>query len=227
MNFAASLHHTDIPQRRLARGPMLGWGISLLVHAGAVACLWHAWPSHRADEDSGPVNRIELRLIPIAPDAPPAPVPKLAVPRPDRTQMPARPRAAPPPRQTPTDAVSASPITISSSAPGADAGNPDARKPDTVTPTDVGTAAPAVDLQAARAAARLIARESGKGLVALPERKSVVDPNADRPVVDRFERARRVDCQKARAESANLLANVIGLAVDLAKNAIDDSGCKW
>jgi hypothetical protein len=32
--------------------------------------------------------------------------------------------------------------------------------------------------------------------------------------------------QKARAESANLLANVIGLAVDLAKNAYDDSGCK-
>jgi len=38
---------------------------------------------------------------------------------------------------------------------------------------------------------------------------------------------RRVDCQKARAESTNLLANVIGLAVDLAKNAVDDSGCKW
>jgi hypothetical protein len=40
-------------------------------------------------------------------------------------------------------------------------------------------------------------------------------------------RARRVDCQTARAQSTNLLANVVLLAVDMAKNAIDDSGCKW
>jgi hypothetical protein len=55
----------------------------------------------------------------------------------------------------------------------------------------------------------------------------VVDPNADHHVVDRLEGARRVNCESARAESANLLANVVMLAVDLTKNAIDDSGCKW
>jgi hypothetical protein len=90
-----------------------------------------------------------------------------------------------------------------------------------------GTDAPSVDLATARATARLYARESSKNMVTLPNRKPVVDPNADHRTVDRFERARRVDCQTARAESTNLLANVVLLAVDLAKNAVDDSGCKW
>jgi hypothetical protein len=100
---------------------------------------------------------------------------------------------------------------------------------DAARPTGIvtGTDAPSVDLATARATARLFARESSKNLVTLPDRKPVVDPNADHRTVDRFERARRVDCQKARAESANLLANVVLLAVDLAKNAVDDSGCKW
>ena len=93
--------------------------------------------------------------------------------------------------------------------------------------TSTPAAPPAVDIAAARAAARLIAREDGKGLVALPRRKPVVDPNADHHVVDPLERARRVDCQTARAESTNLLGNVLMLAKDLVANAIDDSGCKW
>lgn len=205
---------------------MLGWGISLLVHALGAALLWHAWTLRHAEQDTGPVRGIEVRLIPIAPAAPPAPMPDAAVPRARSSQVQTRaaPRAAPPPHRMPAQDAAASPTAaVPEAVPNANA-NANA---DTVTPTDAGTAAPAVDLQAARAAARLIARENGKGLVALPERKPVADPNADRHVVDRFERARRVDCQKARAESANLLANVIGLAVDLAKNAIDDSGCKW
>jgi len=217
MNFAASLHQTVILQRPAARGSMLGWGISLLVHAIAVACLWHAWPSHRADKDTRPVDRIEVRLLPIAPETP-LPLPEVALPRSRPMQTRAAPRPAPLPRQAQTDAVSAPPATITAPEPAADA----AAKPD-----DGGTAAPAVDLQAARAAARLIARENARGMVALPSRKPVVDANADHRVIDRFERARRVDCQTARAESTNLLANVVLLAVDLAKNAVDDSGCKW
>jgi len=217
MNFAASLYQTDMEPRPAARGSMLGWGISLVVHAIGVACLWHAWPSYRAEMDTGPVNRVEVRLVPIAPEAPPAPVPEVAVPRPGPMQTRAAPRPAAPAREAQTDAVSASPTTITVPEPAAD----------TAKPNDGGTAAPTVDVQAARAAARLIARESGKGLVALPGRRPVTDPNADRRVVDRFERARRVDCQTARAESTNLLANVVLLAVDLAKNAVDDSGCKW
>ena len=219
MDFAASLHQTDIPQRPAARSSMLGWGISLLFHAIAVAWLWHAWPSHRAEKDTGPVNRIEVRLVPIAPKAPPAPVRDVAVPRASPGQTRAASRPMPPQRAPLPGAVSAPPPTISNPEPTADAVGANAN--------DGGTAAPAIDLQAARAAARLIARENGKGLVALPGRKPVVDANAEHRVVDRLERARRVDCQTARAESANLLANVVLLAVDLAKNAIDDSGCKW
>jgi len=217
MNLVASLQQTDIPQRPAAHGSVLGWGISLLVHTLGVAVLWHAWPFHRADRDTGPVNRIEVRLAPIAPEAPLAPLPEVTVPRPGPIQARTATRPAAPAREAQTDAVSASPTTITVPEPAADTAKPD----------DGGTAGPAVDVQAARAAARLIARESGKGLVALPGRKPVVDPNADRRVIDRFERARRVDCQTARAESTNLLANVVLLAVDLAKNAVDDSGCKW
>jgi len=196
---------------------MLGWGISLLVHTLGVAVLWHAWPPHRADKDTGPVNRIEVRLVPVVPEAPPAPVPDVVVPHAIPMQTRAAPRPEAPPREAQTGAVSAPPTTITAPEPATDA----------VSHDDGGTAAPALDLQAARAAARLIARENGKGLVALPGRKPVTDPNADRRVIDRFERARRVDCQTARAGSTNLLANVVLLAVDLAKNAVDDSGCKW
>jgi|GEM_PF-4239985 len=217
MNLVASLQQTGILQRPAAHGSVLGWGISVLVHTLGVAVLWHAWPSHRADRDTGPVNRIEVRLAPIAPEAPTAPLPEVAAPRPGPIRARTATRPAAPARKAQTDAVSASPTTITVPEPAADTAKPD----------DGGTAGPAVDVQSARAAARLIARESGKGLVALPGRKPVVDPNADRRVIDRFERARRVDCQTARAESTNLLANVVLLAVDLAKNAVDDSGCKW
>lgn len=192
---------------------MLGWGISLSCHALVVAWLWHAWLSHRPETDAAPVSRIEVRLVPIAPETPaPSPVPAATVPRP--IPMPVHGARGPmPPRHRPP--APAAPVVTGDALPAA------------VAPAGTGADAPAVDLAAARATARLIAREEGKALVRLPDRKPVVDPNADHHVVDRFERARRVDCQTARAQSANLLANVVLLAVDMAKNAIDDSGCKW
>ena len=202
---------------------MLGWGISLLVHGLAVAWLWHSLLPRRVETDAAPVRRIELRLVPLTPQArPAAPIPNTALPRP----APARPRTAPrqPPRQQASRERAVAPAqTAATDALPADA----AKRPGSDTRTDTGTEAPAVDLAAARATARLIARENGKGFVALPGRKPVDAPNAERPIADRLERARRVDCQTARAGSTNLLANVIGLAVDLAKNAVDDSGCKW
>jgi hypothetical protein len=199
----------------------LGWGISLLAHALAVAWLWHALLPRRADTNAAPVKRIEVRLVPIAPAVPlpqPAPAPDPASPRSRsaparaaRTTMPAPPPAR---RQPPASVVSAVP-TVAAPEPAPEA------------PASTGPDGPTVDLAAARAAARRIAREDAKGLVALPKRKPVVDPNTDHHVVDPLERARRVDCQTARAESTNLLANVVMLAVDMTKNAIDDSGCKW
>jgi len=203
------------------RSSALGWGISLLAHALAVACLWHALLPHRADTNAAPVKRIEVRLVPIAPAVPlpqPAPAPDPASPRSRSAPARAAPTTmpAPPParRQPPAGVVSAVP-TVAAPEPAPEA------------PASTGPDGPVVDLAAARAAARRIAREDEKGLVALPKRKPVVDPNADHHVVDPLERARRVDCQTARAESTNLLANVVMLAVDMTKNAIDDSGCKW
>jgi hypothetical protein len=219
MNHAASLDDTAPLQQPDARGPMLGWGISLLIHALVAAWIWHAWLPHRAETDAGPVKRIKVWLVPIVPPVrlppPTAPAP---VPDARSLQTPAAPRPSPPPSQPHASTDPAEPPAIAP-PPAADAAD--------VTGAGTLTHAPAVDLAAARAAARLIAHEGGKGLVALPDRKPVVDPNADHHVVDPLERARRVDCQKARAESANLLANVVMLAVDLAKNAYDDSGCKW
>ncbi|WP_230028698.1 hypothetical protein [Massilia sp. Bi118] len=196
---------------------MLGWSISLVAHAIAAVCLWHAWLPHRADLDAGPDKRIEVRLVPVAPQAPPpAPLPDKVMPRP--SPLPLRPSRGPAlQRQAlPTIEESEPPAAATPATPA-----------DAVDLAGSETNAPTVDLASARATARLIARESGKGLVALPGRKPVLKAQPEAPIVGALERARRVDCQKARAESANLLANVIGLAVDLAKNAYDDSGCKW
>jgi len=222
MNRAASLHQTAIPKGLDARGPMLGWSISLVAHAIAAAYLWHAWLPHRADTDAGPGKRIEVRLVAIAPEAPPpAPVPDQTMLRPSPVPLrpmpgPALPRQALPRQALPANTESELPPAAVSAPPADAAELPGSEKN-----------APTVDLASARATARLIARESGKGLVALPGRKPVLEAKPEAPIVGALERARRVDCQKARAASANLLANVIGLAVDLAKNAYDDSGCKW
>lgn len=213
------MYHAAILQGPDARGPVLGWGISLLVHALAVAWVWHAWLPRRTETDTGPLRRIEVRLVPVVPKVPlPAPSPNATAPHASRIQARAPLRPSPPRSQVRASAAPGEPSAIVPDPP-ADAAS--------VTGAGGDTNAPAVDLAAARATARLIAQESGKGLVALPKRKPVVDPNADHQLVDPLERARRVDCQKARAESTNLLANVVLLAVDLAKNAVDDSGCKW
>lgn len=218
MNHAASLHNTATLQRQDVRGPVVGGVISLLIHALVVAWVWHAWAPRGAETDAGPVKRIKVWLVPIVPPVrllPPAP--NVAVPDASPLQKRAASRPSPPHSQLRASTVPEEPTKIAPDPPAGAA----------VTGAGTGTDAPTLDLAAARAAAHLIAHEGGKALITLPGRKPVVDPNADHHVVDAFERARRVDCQKARAESTNLLANVVMLAVDLAKNAVDDSGCKW
>lgn len=210
---------------------MLGLGISLLLHVLAVGWLWHSGLSPRTDEDTGPTRQMEVRLVPAAPKLPyaePAPVPALApkeiapLSSPRQARGPSKPTE--PQRQPHADTPSPGPTVTAIETPDEAANGTDAG---TRPAADSGAAAPAVDLAAARATARLVAREHGNGMLAAQSRKPVVDPNADRRVVSPLERARRVDCQTARAESTNLLANVVLLAVDLAKNAVDDSGCKW
>jgi hypothetical protein len=90
------------------------------------------------------------------------------------------------------------------------------------TPAPGADAGPVVDLAAARSAARQIAREDARNLVALPRRKPVVDPNSGRPEpVDPIERARKSDCKTAYA-GAGILA-----VIPLVASAVVDMGCKW
>lgn len=222
MNHAASLHQTAIVQRPDARGSVLGWGISLLVHALALAWLWHAWLLHPVRTDAGPVKRVEVRLVPIAEAPLPVPPSNVTAPRNSPAQTPAEPRPKPAQHQAVASPVSPAPTTTAPE-PSTD----DASVTGTGSSTSTSPDAQAFDMTAARATARLIARQNGNGVVALPSRKPAADLKADHHVADALERARRIDCQTARAGSTNLLANVVTLAVDIAKNAIDDSGCKW
>jgi hypothetical protein len=222
MNHAASLHQTAIFQRPDARGSVLGWAISLLVHALALAWLWHAWSLHPVRTDVGPVKRVEVRLVPIAEAPVPVAPSNVTVSRHSPMQTPAEPRPTPPQHQAVASPVSPAPTTTAPE-PSADG----ASVTGTASSTSTSPDAPAFDMAAARTSARLIARQNGNGIVALPSRKPAVDLKADHHVADALERARRVDCQTARAGSTNLLANVAMLAVDMAKNAVDDSGCKW
>lgn len=230
MSQTASLSSTIILQRPATRRSMLGLGISLLLHVLAVGWLWHSGLSPRADEDTGPTRQMEVRLVPAAPEptrAAPVPTPARAqnetTPLSSRTQARGPSKPVQPRGQERADTPSTGPAVTTIETPDEAATGTDA---DTRPAADSGTA-PGVDLAAARATARLVAREHGNAMLAAQSRKPVVDPNADRRVVSPLERARRVDCQTARAESTNLLANVVLLAVDLAKNAVDDSGCKW
>lgn len=213
MSYATSLNQGAAVKRYDRCACTLGWGISVLAHVLAGAWLWHAWLPPRMENDAAPVKRIEVWLVPAAPKPVPASAPEAAIPRTTRTPAHAAAGPAAPRRQPSADVVPAAP-TVTIPEPEAAAAS-------------TGADVPAVDLVAARAAARRIAREDAKGLVALPQRKPVVDPNGDHHVVDPLERARRVDCQTARGQSTNLLANVVMLAKDMVANAIDDSGCKW
>ena len=209
----------DIRPQLGGRGTAVGLGLSLLAHLATLAWLMRAH-APRPDAGEAPPRMMFVQLLPH-----PGPPTRTMEAPPTRTRAPAqralaRPHSAHPADAAQRDALPATATPVMTDiAPAA----PPVEPATTSTPA----APPAIDIGAARAAARLIAREDGEGLVVLPERKPVVEPNADHHVVDPLERARRADCQTARAGSTNLLANVVMLAVDMAKNAVDDSGCKW
>lgn len=204
-------------------GPVLGLGISLLVHAAVLAWLMHA-PAPRPP-DEAPAARMQVWLVPPRPALPVQPEAKA-------TPLPAQPaavRAAAPHRRPHRElqAVPHAPARASETPPVISVPPGSARDVFAVPPAasssstpDTDTA-PVVDLAAARAAARRIAREDGKNLVSLPARKPVVDPNADRQVVDPIEAARRSDCETAYA-GLGLLA-----VIPLIKDAVTGTGCRW
>lgn len=214
MNHAITMPQAFPMQRSHGRRPVLGWGISLVVHALAIAWIWQATSPRPADLDARPVSRIAVRLLPIATVPPPVAVPH---PVPATASRPPRPASAS--RQasaSATPAASTPAIIAMPPAPASPTGAAGGATADT----------PAFDLAAARATARLITREERKGLVALPGRQPADELRADTRTSERLERARRGDCLKGQ-EGTNLLANVAFLARDIVKSAVDDSGCKW
>ncbi|WP_036166205.1 hypothetical protein [Massilia sp. 9096] len=230
MNAAATLT-LDAPDGRGRRGLSVGWSASLLVHAAIVAWLLHAPAPH--PPAAAPDKRIVVRLAP-----PPAPAAAPAAPMtPARSnaaaeavQPPARPRTRPTPATpapaTPAPARGRTPAYATRPAPADETPDtnpqPSAQASAPATVSSDAPATPGVDMAGARAAARLIAREDGKSMVALPAHKPVVDPNSGRaPGVDPIEAARKRDCKTAYA-GAGLLA-----IIPLAASAVMDTGCKW
>lgn len=211
------------------RGQWTGWGISLAVHACVLAWLLHLVPARLPDTPAP--SRMRFVLIP--PREPvPEPVPVNAVPIPGTPATASVPIARKPPataprpsraRAAPVETPAAqSPSAASSEAtPVITAAEPD---PAAAAPADSAKGgsdnAPAFDMAAARASARLIARHAKDGTVALPERKAPSyepDDSAQRGL----ERARRNDCRSAYAAMGVLAV------LPLLKDAVTGSGCKW
>jgi len=234
MNATATLDLAR-PDGRGRNGLPIGWGVSLLVHAALVAWLLHA-PAPRSP-GAAPGQRIEVRLAPppaaraepATPSTPAIPAAATAPGAAPSSAPHARARHAPAPV---TRAPAPAPAYATRPAPAHETPdtNPQQSAPSVALPDDAavsgapaeGPSTPHVDIASARQAARLIAREQGKSLVALPARKPVVDPNADRAKpVDPIEAARKGDCKTAYA-GAGLLA-----IIPLAASAVMDTGCKW
>jgi hypothetical protein len=192
----------EIRPWRGGRGTAVGLGISLLAHMLILAWLQNPHAS-RTDAIAEP-QRMEFVLV----TPPPAALPR-TVTAPPQASAPAKRAAA----QRKTVSAAPTPV-ITSAAPTAPPAEP--------APTSATAASPSFDI----AAARQIAREDDIGPGSPVKRKPLVNRTAERHA-EAFERARRVDCQTARAGSVNLLANVVLLAKDIVANAVDDSGCKW
>jgi hypothetical protein len=196
------------------RRPVMGWSMSLLVHAIGIAWLWHASPPRPAHPDTRPARRMEVWLLPPASTVPlRATVPVVAI-APTRSVSKRAALAPGTARNTPVVAgpalTPATPAVLSS--------------PDEAAPAPERTG-PAFDLSAARASARAMVRDDRAGLGTLPLHQETLRATTSERMQERLERARRGDCLKGK-ESVNLLANVISLAKDVVANAVDDSGCK-
>jgi hypothetical protein len=183
------------------RGPVLGWGISLLVHALLAAMLLHM--TARRPDDGPPAKRIDVFLVPPRAVAPAAPAPAAArLPRTRATRAAAAPRPEIAPVTTRADATA------------------------TAAPAPVALDdAPAFDMAAARGIARAAAREGNPSLVALPKRPPpTLDPGREAredQLARGIARSSRNDCRSAYA-GLGVLA-----VLPLLKDAVTGTGCKW
>lgn len=204
------------------RGPWIGWGASLLVHAGILAWLLLALP--KPPPAPPDVPRMRFVLLPPRPVVPVASVPAPASPAraahaarsaPAAHATVARPAPVAAPAAAP--ATSAPVITAETPAPSDAASTPGSASP--TAPAADAPAAPAFDMAAARKTARLIEKHRKDGLVALPK----PDPPLQRD--DRLERAieraHRPDCKSAYS-GLSLMA-----VIPLVKDTLTGTGCKW
>jgi hypothetical protein len=200
-------------------GRALAGVASLLVHGLAVSWIWVNWPSHPYDLDSGPRRQIEVRLIPLAAQVlagvlAPRDDSRLLSMAPDQAAVPSKHKA----RRNATSAVAVPPVATEQPASEGVPPGP-ASAADNTTGPDAATRA--FDMTGALATARQVAREDGKG------RRSTFRPDPGAAIQDKLEHARRADCRTINAQSMNLLASAFVVAANVAKNLVDESGCKW
>lgn len=206
-----------MPQPAGLRGHLPGWAISLLIHAAALAWLMHAVPARRQDDT--PERRATLVMVRLAP--PPGPA-----------RRPGEPAAVPAPRAASTPAVPSRPrparATIGAKVPAPVAAEPTpeprADAPSAEPAAEPSRTAPALDIAAARSAARAFARNepapaprSGTLLKAMQNETETQNEKLGRDI----DRARRGDCQTKYA-GMGLLA-----VIPLVANTVTGTGCKW
>jgi hypothetical protein len=204
--------------RRQLRGLLPGWAISLVLHAAALALLVHAVPARQHDD--GPERRSTLVMVRLAPPPRPAqkPVEPAAPPVPRAAARAAPSAPAAPSRPHPARA------TIQAAVPAPLAAGPTPEPAPAAPSAEPSGTAPALDIAAARSAARAFARSepapaprSGTLLKAIQNETETQNEKLGRDI----ERARRGDCQTKYA-GMGLLA-----VIPLVANTVTGTGCKW
>jgi len=232
-------YRQHLPLAARPRGQWIGWGASLLAHAGILAWLLLALP--KPPPAPPDVRRMRFVLLPPPPVVAVTSVPVAGVPAPASPMYaPAAPRSAHTTRSAPaarapdarpapdatseavpamsTHGITTETLASSDAASAAESASP-TLPADPAADAPAAPAAPAFDMGAARKTARLIEKHRKDGLVALPK----PDPPLQRD--DRLgraiERAHRPDCKSAYA-GLSLMA-----VIPLVKDTLTGTGCKW
>jgi len=201
----------------LPRGPSLGLGLSLLVHAAVLAWLVHLTPFSPALD--APPARMQVTLLRLPPPprpvaeptpAPPPPMPAPAAPRTKARSAPRPVQAAP---DRPAQAAP-EPAPIIALPPDGEASTQAQAAPEQ-------GGASSFEMQAARGTARAWVKGEGRGRGGADGLGTPMRPSRSEQFGQALERARRADCRGAYA-GLGLLA-----VIPLAKDAVTGKGCKW
>jgi hypothetical protein len=199
----------------LRKGPSLGFGLSLLVHAAVLAWLVHLSPfSPPPDAPPARMQVTLLRLPPPRPAVEPRPAPKPAAPAAaaPRTMARSAPRPVPAAPDRPAQA-SPEPAPIIALPPDGEASTQARSAPE--------GGASSFEMQAARGTARAWIKGEGRGRGGADGLGTPMRPSRSEQFGQALERARRADCRGAYA-GMGLLA-----VIPLAKDAVTGTGCKW